>query len=137
MTGRLTELACVVIGSAIAAANLGLSTALRRSRLLASTGVFSTSMIALCLSTMHALPAVAVPPTPGDKPDAPFLMAPTTADTLPRSAQVAMRIRTLDRLLAKTGLDVRQLVAQAKPTGELLSEGEGGPLVPALGRGSD
>jgi murein DD-endopeptidase MepM/ murein hydrolase activator NlpD len=94
-------------------------------------------MLAFCLCAAHPVPVSAAPPIPGDKPDRLVLEAAASESSLLQSAQLAMRIRTLDRLLSKTGLDVQQLVAQAKPNSELLSEGEGGPLVPALGRGSD
>lgn len=136
MTGRPTELACVVVESAVVRARDDLTTAWRWSRVLVQIGGLSTAMLAFCLSVIHPVAASPAPPIPGDKPDQPSLER-AAGSTLAQSAQVAMRIRTLDRLLAKTGLDVQQLVAQAKPNNELLSEGEGGPLVPALGRGSD
>ncbi|MGD9511611.1 MAG: M23 family metallopeptidase [Geminicoccaceae bacterium] len=137
MTGRLTELACVVIETAASKVRDDLTRACRNSRVLVQTGSFSGAMLALCLSVIHPIPSMAAAPIPMDKPDRLGLEHAVAGGGLPQSAQLAMRIRTLDRLLAKTGLDVQQLVAQAKPAKELLSEGEGGPLVPALGRGSD
>lgn len=137
MTGRLTELACVVIATAAARAKLDLKTAGRRSRLLIRIGGLPAAMLAFCLGATHPMPAAAAAATPGEKPGELALDAEAAEGALLQSAQVAMRIRTLDRLLSETGLDVQQLVAQAKPSNELLSEGEGGPLVPALGRGSD
>ena len=50
--------------------------------------------------------------------------------------KLATRLRTLSKLLAKAGLDVDRLVAEATPAAGQLSEGQGGPLVPATGRGA-
>ena len=137
MTGRLTELACVVIATAIANAKHDLTVNRRHCRMLTQIGGRLTAMLALWLGALHAAPAVAAPAIPEVRPDQRVVEAAAAADTSPQSAQLATRIRTLDRLLAKTGLDVERLVAQADPKGPPLSEGEGGPLVPALGRGSD
>jgi murein DD-endopeptidase MepM/ murein hydrolase activator NlpD len=50
-------------------------------------------------------------------------------------ARLAKHLDTLSRMLGKAGLNFDRLVAEAGPASAALSEGSGGPLVPAAGRG--
>jgi murein DD-endopeptidase MepM/ murein hydrolase activator NlpD len=137
MTARPTELACVVTENAVASAECDLTGACKPSQFLTQIRGVSTAMLVFWLCIALPAPVSALPPPPGDKPDSAALAAMVNESTLRQSARLATRIRTLDRLLAKTGLDVQQLVAQASPGSGTLSEGEGGPLVPVLGRDLD
>ena len=99
-------------------------------------------VIILCLVAVSlAAPANAMPPpVPRTRP---AMMSPsgadahgTRAESARLGARVAKRLDTLRHLLAKTGLDVDRLVAVAGSPSQTFSEGSGGPLVPALGRGA-
>lgn len=128
MTGRHPEQACVVTPAALAETESALPVAAAGSRLLGLIPVLSVAMLAIWGGALDAGSASAAPAFPAPKPAKLSAEAPT--------ASVATRLRTLDRLLAKTGIDLQRLVASAGAGSGALSEGEGGPLVPALGRGS-
>ncbi|MFL5332234.1 MAG: M23 family metallopeptidase [Geminicoccaceae bacterium] len=49
-------------------------------------------------------------------------------------AKLAGRLRLVGKVLASAGLDLDRLVADAPSGGQRFSEGQGGPLVPAVGR---
>ena len=49
-------------------------------------------------------------------------------------AWIATHLKSLDKLLTRSGLDFADLVAQAERPDQRLSDGQGGPLVPAFGR---
>ena len=135
MTGRTTELACVVPCAAFDDRTLDLAARTRHARYPGLAGLVPLAMLAFILVDLVAAP-VAAAPIPGDKPDGFAIQAAAPAAPSPRTAQVALRLRTLNRLLARTGLDLNRLVAEADPAQVRLSEGQGGPLVPALGRGA-
>ena len=128
MTGRHPEQACVVTSAALAETESALAVAPTRSRLLGVIRILPIAMLAAWGGVLAAGTASAAPAFPAQKP------AKLSADV--PTASVATRLRTLDRLLAKTGIDLQRLVASAGAGAGELSEGEGGPLVPALGRGS-
>jgi murein DD-endopeptidase MepM/ murein hydrolase activator NlpD len=95
-------------------------------------------LVALLLIAAPAL--AAVPPVPQSRPVLQRLEAPAGearangAEAAKLHARLATRLRALSKLLAKAGLNLDQLVADATPAGEPLSEGLGGPLIPAAGR---
>ena len=141
MTGRLTELPCVVScemlpdpPNYIGRQQLGsIRTGLQRLSI--------WTILCLVPGNFIALPVRAeLAPVPQSRPVLQWLEASpgearaAGAETLKQHARLATRLRTLSKLLAKTGLDLDQLVADAGPTGERFSEGQGGPLVPAAGR---
>lgn len=128
MTGRHPEQACVVTSAALAETESALAVAPTRLRLLGLIPILPLAMLAVWGGVLAAGTASAAPAFPAQKP------AKLSADV--PTASVATRLRTLDRLLAKTGIDLQRLVASAGAGASELSEGEGGPLVPALGRGS-
>ena len=138
MTGRTTELACVVHCATFDDRTLDLVARNRPPRYPGLAGLVPLAMLAFILADLVAIPLASAAPIPGDKPNGFATQAATLtpAASSPRTAQVALRLRTLNRLLARTGLDLNRLVAQADPARGRLSEGEGGPLVPAIGRGA-
>jgi murein DD-endopeptidase MepM/ murein hydrolase activator NlpD len=82
--------------------------------------------------------AAAPPPIPKSRPPLERiegLVAGARTDSSRLGTSLASRLRTLSKLLAKAGLDLDRLVAEAPSTLQL-SEGLGGPLVPAAGRGA-
>lgn len=99
-------------------------------------------LVVLCACTGAMLidpAAAATPPIPKARPSLDRLQASIASvrtDSSRASAKLVTRLRTLSRLLAKTGLDVDRLVAEATPTEGQLSDGQGGPLVAATGRGA-
>jgi murein DD-endopeptidase MepM/ murein hydrolase activator NlpD len=83
--------------------------------------------------------AAAAPPVPKSRPSLDRLQASIASakgDPARVGARLASRLRTLSGLLAKTGLDVDRLVAAAPPAEGQLSDGQGGPLLAATGRGA-
>lgn len=128
MTGRHPEQACVVSSAALVETSSDLVVARARPLLLRLVPTLSIAMLLICGGVSVGETASAAPAFPAQKP------AKLSAET--PAVSVATRLRTLDRLLAKTGLDLERLVASADAGTSQLSEGEGGPLVPALGRGS-
>jgi murein DD-endopeptidase MepM/ murein hydrolase activator NlpD len=140
MTGRSTELPCVVSRKLFDGDRVYVG---RRWLSFRRTVAFSPCWIAIlwpCLGGMNPASAAA-PPVPMSRPalvdrlEAQDLAA-ARAEPARTSSRIATRLGALSRLLAKAGLDVDRLVAEAPPAGGRLSEGEGGPLVPALGRGA-
>ena len=97
-------------------------------------------VLCACIGAMLADPvAAATPPIPKSRPSLDRLQASIASartESSRASAKIVTRLRTLSRLLAKTGLDVDRLVAEATPTKGQLSDGQGGPLVAAAGRGA-
>jgi murein DD-endopeptidase MepM/ murein hydrolase activator NlpD len=96
-------------------------------------------MLAVAIATpAHAM----TPPVPKTRPAA---LAAAAAEDRGRQGKaeatrlgrhLAKRLDTLSKLLAKTGLDVERLVADAPAASGAFSQGSGGPLVPAVGRGA-
>jgi murein DD-endopeptidase MepM/ murein hydrolase activator NlpD len=96
-----------------------------------------TLVLCTTIGAVAAPAGAAVPPIPKTRP----ALAAAALDHAGRGAssrlgaRLAKRLDTLSRMLAKAGLDLDRLVAEAGPAGSL-SEGSGGPLVPAAGRGA-
>ena len=143
MTGRSSEPPCVVPTETSWTAPKHPT---RSSRSLCPTVAVRCGLRAvLILNLVVALAApglAATPPVPKSRPKLAALHAPAVdaasakGEAQQLGAKLATRLRTLNRLLAKTGLDLNRLVAEAATGDGRLSEGQGGPLVPAVGRGA-
>ena len=96
---------------------------------------FRSLVLCATMAAVAAPAGAATPPVPKTRPlvSADHLGAGNGTARL--GAKLAKRLDTLSRMLAKAGLDVDRLVAEAEPVAGGLSEGRGGPLVPAAGRG--
>jgi murein DD-endopeptidase MepM/ murein hydrolase activator NlpD len=143
MTGRPTELPCVVHSVALEQPQFDRSPGARSLVGTAVQRVGGAAILCLCVASALAAPTwAAAVPVPKSRPGPVALAASAGDGRAPRvetsrlGVRLAMRLRALSRLLAKTGLDLDRLVAAASPTGARLSEGLGGPLVPAAGRGA-
>lgn len=107
---------------------------------LAST-VIRAGILCVLMTSIVAAPAAAVP-VPKSRPSVERLhtsaseMRGAPAENSRLGTRLATRLRSLSRLLGRAGLDIDRLVADAPTLAGQLSEGRGGPLVPAAGRGA-
>ncbi len=106
----------------------------------ASTKVARWGRMLILCATMTAVAApvaAGAPPVPKTRPaaSAADLGAAGRGASSRLGVRLAKRLDSLSRMLAKAGLDVDRLVAAVEPAAGALSEGSGGPLVPAAGRG--
>lgn len=140
MTSRATESPCVVLFKLFPSNQIW--TRLRRGsfRVIGLIRIWRAAVLCTCLTILLVGAANAgTPPVPRSRPSLEAVEASTAVARVEASklgAKLSSRLRTVSKLLAKAGLDVDRLVAAASPTSGRLSEGQGGPLVPAAGRGA-
>ena len=96
---------------------------------------FRSLVLCATIAAVAAPAGAATPPVPKSRPLVSADSLGAGGGTARLGAKLAKRLDTLSRMLAKAGLDVDRLVAEAEPVAGGLSEGRGGPLVPAAGRG--
>jgi murein DD-endopeptidase MepM/ murein hydrolase activator NlpD len=137
MTGRLTELPCAASGGMLEHPRI--YTEFEPLRLLRIGLLKSVCklLLSVTLTASAALPAAAdAAPAPQSRPVLQHLEARPTEGTASRTepAKIAGRLRLLGKVLASAGVDLNLLVADASTGGRRFSDGQGGPLVPAVGR---
>jgi murein DD-endopeptidase MepM/ murein hydrolase activator NlpD len=139
MTNRRTESPCVVSSSLLKQNSIYTALLGRSLPGIGLNRLWRTVVLCGCATAMLTdAAAAAVPPIPQSRPPLERLegsIAGVHGEASRAGAKLAIRLRTLSRLLARAGLDVDRLVAEAPGSGQL-SEGQGGPLVPATGRGA-
>ena len=136
MTGRPTELPCAASGGMLELPRIYMASVPRRLALTGVRGGISKVFLSVALLGAFALPATAdVPPTPQSRPLQRLEVS--SADGAASKAEpvkLAGRLRVLSKVLASAGVDLNRLVNDAPADGQRFSEGQGGPLVPAIGR---
>jgi Peptidase family M23 len=140
MTGRTTESPCVVLPDLFQQSEIYAPCPRCGRPVTAVIRALQATTLYLCMTSLVIGPVEAAsPPIPESRPSLERLersVVGVRAESSRLGTKLAARLRTLSRLLAKAGLDVDQLVAGATPAVGQLSEGQGGPLVPAVGRGA-
>ena len=137
MTGRPTELPCAASDGMLDFPRIYMASMPRH---LVRTGLgsgISKVFLSVALLVGVALPATAdVPPTPQSRPTLERLEASSVDASASKAepAKLAARLRVLSKVLARAGLDLDRLVNDAPVGQQRFSEGQGGPLVPAVGR---
>ena len=136
MTGRTMELPCAASGGVLEFPRIYMASVPRRLALTGLRGGISKVFLSVALLGAFALPATAdVPPAPQSRPLQRLEASP--ADGAARKAdpaKLAVRLRVLSKVLASAGVDLDRLVNDAPADGQRFSEGQGGPLIPAIGR---
>ena len=140
MTGRGTESPCVVPPNLFQENQIYADRAGQGRAATIAFQVWRPVLLCVCMTALMAGPAhAASPPIPKSRPSLASLESSidsVRAESSRIGTKLVTRLRTLSKLLAKAGLDVNRLVAEATPAAGQLSEGQGGPLVPATGRGA-
>jgi murein DD-endopeptidase MepM/ murein hydrolase activator NlpD len=146
MTGIAVEQVATMLARMFRASKVSIRSYTGGSRLIVATRSRMIVPLVLCLATLGAGPSLADArssaqdvPIPAERPVLERLEdsapePPAKVEPTRLRAWIATHLESLDRLLAKSGLDLGQLVAQAEQQGRRLSDGQGGPLVPVLGR---
>ena len=137
MTGRLTELPCAASGGCSEHPRIYTEFDLLRLLRIGLRNSVLKLLLLVTLTVSAALPATAdAAPAPQSRPVLQHLEARPTEGTASRTepAKIAGRLRLLGKVLASAGVDLNLLVADASTGGQRFSEGQGGPLVPAVGR---
>ena len=140
MTGRGTESPCVVPPNLFQENQIYADRAGQGRAATTAFQVWRPVLLCVCMTAVMAGPVQAAsPPIPKSRPSLASLESSidsVRAESSRIGTKLATRLRALSKLLAKAGLDVDRLVAEATPAAGQLSEGQGGPLVPATGRGA-